>query len=212
MNRASKTNLKDKVYDLVKQKIVLCELMPGTVINLADLVEELGVSKTPVRDAINALETEGLLVVLPRRAVIVSQISLRDIEHIYMIRETLEPMITRIATPLFAEDRLSEFRDVFQDEDADYTRICLADRRLHLYLAESTGNPYLVRLMDQVLSHNMRIVVMGARIPDRIRKSNDEHLEIIDLLLKRDAHGAEEAMRQHIASARGVAYAVSRGN
>lgn len=195
----------ESVYATIKEKIVTCELPPGAIIDQSALIEELGVSKTPIREAINALEMEGLLIVVPRRAVIVSSISINEIGHIYTVRETLEPLIARMATVEAEMEKLESYADIFRREEPDYRLITRTDFEMHCYFAQKSGNPYFARLMENVLSQNRRIVALGARIPDRLRGSNAEHLEVIERMMARDAEGAEAAMRRHIASARNVA-------
>ncbi len=202
-------NYKEKAYKVLKEKIITCELMPGAVVDQNQLMEEIGVSRTPVREAVNALEQEGLLVVMPRRGVIVSNISLKEVSHIYTVRETMEPVIAELATPVAEIKTLEKFRDVFKNSSDDFTLVTHNDYLLHVYFAECTGNSYLIRLMDNVLSHNMRIVVLGSRIPDRIKTSNHEHLEIIERMLDRNAEGAKLAMQKHIMSAKKIASSIN---
>ena len=76
---------------------------------------------------------------------------------------------------------------------------------MHNYFAEKSANHYLSRLMNSVLSHNMRVVILGAKIPDRMSKSNKEHIKIIDMMLDNDASGAKDAMKNHISSAKNIA-------
>lgn len=209
MRKNDVINFKEKSYDIIKNKIVTCELMPGEVVDQNALMEEIGVSKTPIREAINALEQEDLVVILPRRGVLVSNISVNDVSHIYTIREVMEPLIAKLATPNIEKDVMKHFAEVFNSEKLDMDEITKNDHRLHNYLAERTGNKYIIRLMDNILAQNMRIVVLGARIPKRLYKSNQEHLEIIEMMLKFDAEGAQEAMSEHIKSAKTVAAAVN---
>lgn len=197
--------LGDKAYDIIRGKIVTCQMMPGAVVDQNALMEEIGVSRTPVREAVNALEAEGLLVVMPRRGVIVAPISLSDVSQIYTVRENVEPLIARLATPAVEKDRLAKYYKIFTREKSDPDSIIHSDFEMHLYLAERTENTYLVRLMSSVLSQNMRIVVLGARIQDRLPASNKEHAAIIERMLDGDADGAAEAMRTHIASAKTIA-------
>jgi GntR family transcriptional regulator, rspAB operon transcriptional repressor len=202
---SSLPKLKDKAYTIIRNKIIACELMPGAVVDQNALMREIGVSKTPVREAVNALAIEGLLVVMPRRAVIVAPISLGDIVQIYTVRENVEPLIARLATPAVEKETLGKFLRIFTREKYDSSSIIQSDFQMHAYLAERTENRYLIRLMDSVLSQNMRIVVLGARIQDRLTASNHEHALIIERMLEGDAEGAEQAMREHIASAKKIA-------
>jgi DNA-binding GntR family transcriptional regulator len=204
------TNCKEMAYSVIKEKIVTCELMPGALVDQAALMAEIGVSRTPVREAIHALAQEGLLVIMPRRAVVVSSINSAEVGHIYTVRLEFEPFIARLATEFVTEAELQVFRKTFSAPQEDFKTLIRNDFLLHRYLAEKTGNPYLIRLMENVLSQNLRIVALGAKIPDRMADSNKEHIEIIDRMLARDAEGAEAAMRTHMDSAKRVAAIVHR--
>jgi GntR family transcriptional regulator, rspAB operon transcriptional repressor len=205
MDTNSLPKLKDKAYTIIRHKIITCALMPGDVVDQNALMREIGVSKTPVREAVSALEIEGLLVVMPRRGVIVAPISLGDIVQIYTVRENVEPFIARLATPAVEKETLAKFLRIFTREKSDASSITQSDFQMHAYFAERTENRYLIRLMDGVLSQNMRIVVLGAMIQDRLKASNNEHARIIERMLDGDAEGAEQAMREHIASAKKIA-------
>ncbi len=194
-----------RAYEVLKGRIVTCELMPGAVVDQNELMKEIGVSRTPVREAVNALEAEGLLVVMPRRGVIVAPISLSEVSQIYTVRENIEPLIVRLATPAAEKDRLAKYHRIFTKEKSDPDSIIRSDFEMHNYFAERTENVYLVRLMSSVLSQNMRIVVLGARVRDRLPASNKEHAMILERMLDGDADGAVEAMRAHIASAKAIA-------
>ncbi len=202
--------LKDKAYQIIRNKIVTCEMMPGSVVDQNALVNEIGVSKTPVREAVNALEMEGLLVVMPRRGVIVSPISVGDIDQIYTVREVVEPLVARLSTSLADREKLEEFHRIFVQDEYEPDLIIQSDYLMHTYFVECTGNQHLIRLMSSVLSQNMRIVVLGARIQDRLKVSNSEHANILEMMLDRDANAAEEAMRKHISSAKMIASMVNK--
>lgn len=201
MAKKHEDSLKGKSYEIIKNKILTCELMPGAVIQQEALMEEIGVSRTPVREALNALAQEELVLILPRRGFFVTNISAKDINHIFAVREAIEPVIARMATPYVEEGALREFRLVFENETENITELTNNDYMMHKYFAEKTGNKYLIHLMENVLSHSRRISVLGARIPRRMLISNKEHIEVIDMMLRRNAEGAEEAMRAHIRQA-----------
>lgn len=205
-------SLKEKVYEYLRNKIVTCELMPGAVVDQNQLVEEIGVSKTPVREAVNTLESEGLLIIMPRRGVIVAPISVGDVAQIYTVREVVEPFAARIATENAERRRLEEFYKLFTKENERPNVIIENDFLLHSYFVECTGNQYFIRLMQNVLSQNMRIVVLGARVENRLRASNNEHAKIIERMLDGDSEGADEAMRSHISSAKNIASLVKTIN
>ncbi len=193
---------KDSVYEYMKNKIITCEWKPNEIIDQNILIKELGVSRTPIRDAITALSQENLVVILPRRGVLVANITHNDISTICITRELVEPYIARITTPIADKEKLLEFKKLFnsnkvKDEDMEWN-----DFNFHKYLVGISNNKYLISMMDNILSHNMRFVTMAASIPNRLRASNEEHVEIIDAMLNGDADAAEQKMRSHLIKAR----------
>lgn len=203
-------SFKERAYLAIKERIITCQLRPGALVDQNLLMAEIGVSRTPVREALHSLEKEGLVVVMPRRGVVVAGLSVHEISNIYTVRETVEPLIVRLAAPQVEPDRLREFRRLFEEGGPDFLAVARGDFQMHLYLAEKTGNPYLIRLMENLLSQNLRIAILGAQLPDRMPGSRQEHFAILDRLLAGDGEGAAEAMRAHIVSAWDVATRVHR--
>lgn len=197
---------KDEAYTYIKNKIVTCEYKPNQVLDLNEIQNALGVSRTPVRDAIAALEQENLVTVLPRRGVLVTAITPKEIADIYAVREVLEPFIAHRAAQMADPEKLQYFRDKFTDSSLSVAELNRYDQDFHWYLVTVVNNPYLTSIMNLILSHNMRFIVLGGRIPKRIDISNQEHLKIIDALLARDSDKAEKLMRQHMSKAAESAY------
>lgn len=192
---------KTTAYAYLKNLILTCRLRPNDVIDQNAIMKELGISKTPVREAIAALEQENLVTVFPRRGVVVTGISADDISNISAVRSLLEPYLARLAAATAETERLEVFLHRF-GENSDLLETAQADFDFHRYLAEVSNNRYLIHTMDQVLSSNMRLVILAAGIPNRLHASNAEHRQIIQALLERDPDKAEEAMRLHLHSAR----------
>lgn len=199
---------KNNVYNYIKEKIMTCVYKPGTVIDQNELVQELNVSRTPIRDALYSLEQEDLVSILPRRGVIVTSITPRDIINIYSARELAEPYIARTAATAMPEELLLEHKNAFLTHESvlinnhrDLTH-CWNDYHFHKALVDSINNPYLSTMMDMILSHNMRFVVLASTIPNRLDSSDKEHLDIIDAMLARDPEDAERRMRVHIEAAK----------
>ena len=180
---------KNTVYALLRERILTCQLRPNEIVNQQEIMEELGVSKTPVREAIAALAQENF--------VIVSGISTNEISDISAARSLVEPYLAGAGAAHADAGRLREFLDVFS-RGADFMTTTKADFQFHMYLAELSRNPFLINLMDMVLSHNMRLVVLAAELPDRLAVSNEEHKRIIEALLERDGKKAEQRMREHL--------------
>ena len=117
-----------------------------------------------------------------------------------------EPFIAHRAAQIADPEKLQYFRDKFTDATLGVSELNRYDQDFHWYLVTVVNNPYLTSIMDLILSHNMRFIALGGRIPKRIDTSNQEHLKIIDALLARDSDKAEKLMRQHMSKAAESAY------
>lgn len=193
---------KETAYHYIKEKIITCEYKPEEVLDLNAIKDHLNISRTPIRDAISALEQERLVTVLPRRGVLVTSITPKDIRDLYVIREQLEPCIARLATSLADSQKLMNFKELFQSQTWDMKDFNQSDLAFHSYLVDLVENPYISSVMNLALSHNMRFVILGAKLPNRLEHSNSEHIRIIDAMLERNEEVAEQLMRQHIEYAR----------
>ena len=87
-----KDSLKERAYRIIKDKIIRCEYMPGDFLNEKSLIEEIGASRTPIREALNKIEQENLVKIIPKRGVVVSEITMKDISEIFQVRECVSPM------------------------------------------------------------------------------------------------------------------------
>lgn len=195
-------SFKDTAYHYIKEKIITCEYKPGEVLDLNAIKDQLNISRTPIRDAITSLEQERFVNVFPRRGVLVASITPKDIGDLYAVREQLEPFIARSAAFLADEEKLLRFKELFLSHSDDMRDFNRWDLEFHSYLVELMNNPYISSVMNLVLDHNMRFVVLGAKLPNRLEDSNNEHVQILDALLRRDEKAAEELMHEHIKCAR----------
>lgn len=204
----SYNNLKEKAYYIIKDKIINCEIPPGAFLEEKKLKEEIGASRTPIREALNKLEQEDLINILPKRGVFVTDVTMKDIENIYEIRLFMEPYIMKISYKNLVEEELLKYKELFKEyftdpkEDLYYTRL---DARFHYFLIKASDNKYLINMMQQIFIQNHRIRVISAKKPDRIKNSINEHLHIIDFLLEGKIDEAIFKMEEHIRQSREVA-------
>lgn len=200
--------LQEKVYNLMKGKILNCEMLPGAVICEDALVEEFGTSRTPIREALLRLQRERLVDIFPRQGTFVSQISLKDIYEIYELRLIIEPQLVRLSCKSLNRASLEKFRSFFAGLDArecSYEDWFRYDRELHSYIVEAAGNSHLSMMYGTVMDQNVRIRILAGKVPHRMRETNCEHLAILDALLAGDGEKAEELMSAHILSSRKAA-------
>ena len=108
----SKMNLKTQAYNTIRQKIVTCEYAPGTFLNEELLTTELGLSRTPVRDALSRLEQEGLIEIKPKKGIIVMPLSINTINMIFEVRQLYEPYILLNYGNALSVERLKDFYNI----------------------------------------------------------------------------------------------------
>ena len=200
--------LQEKVYLRIKESIINCDMMPGSVISEERLALESGTSRTPIREALLRLQRENLVVIFPRQGTFVSQISLRDIHDIFQIRLVIEPRVARSAGANMDPAILEGFRNFFGTIDAgagSFTSWFQQDRDFHSYIIDSCGNRHLTQMYASIMDQNQRMRILAGKIPQRIQDTNLEHAEIVDALLSRDEDRIERLMTAHILASRNAA-------
>ncbi|MCI1984770.1 MAG: GntR family transcriptional regulator [Bifidobacteriaceae bacterium] len=198
---------RDIAYNHLRKKIIFGDLKPGDVLDEKKIVEELGFSRTPVREAINKLVEEDLILVFPRKGFIISSISLHDLHDMLDTRLLVEPYLIQRSFPYLEKGDLLRFRTRVEDniekegsgpapveDDFDFT--------FHSYFAQKSGNRFLQDLMNSLLSLSQRTRVFLPSEAERIAASNREHLSIIDCCLAGDVEGAIEAVKIHLENSR----------
>lgn len=201
------SSLKERAYRIIKQNIVSCAFPPGSLLNEKDLVERIGVSRTPIREALNRLEQEKLVTIIPQRGSFVTEITPQVIKDVFQVREMLEPCLVGRVTPLVDAADLADFRDRFRQlAYGDYDAAISLDDDFHNFIIRASGNKYLMNLMENLYAQNERIRAIMMRMPQRLSETVDEHLAVIDAMAARDEATAMAAMRQHIISAMHMAF------
>jgi DNA-binding GntR family transcriptional regulator len=200
-------SLREKAYRIIKQRIINCQIAPGSALNERELVAEIGVSRTPIREALNRLEKENLVTIIPGRGSFVSSITVKEINDIYQLREIIEPHVTALVTPSFPEERLAAYRDAFLalDQD-DYDGLARLDSEFHIILMDAAANDLINQVMANMYAQNQRIRFRLTRQPARLQATVDEHLAVIEAMLARDPQTAQEAMREHLIRSRQAAF------
>jgi len=196
----------EEAYRYLKTRIMSADLAPGASLNELEIAEALGISRTPVREAIRKLEQEGLAMRYPNRGAIVTKLSMKDVLEIWQIREILEPAACRLAASRIDHEALERVERVLlglrgrQAGPEDYEAFLRSDLDLHGLILEASSNATLRQVLDML---NERIVqVRVVTSPLRFQSSVNEHIEIVKALRARDAGGAAPAMRRHLANAR----------
>lgn len=199
-------DLKNHAYRIIKDRLINCIYEPGSFLNESMLANELGLSRTPIREAISRLETDGLLVVMPKKGIFVSEISINDVHQIFQTRLEIEPVTVRMASSYLPEDVLLTFRQKFSEkEPGDIKNSFKLDTAMHLFIIEYCGNRYIIEMMKKLFEDNTRVIIASKQNQCNIHDARLEHLEIIDSLLAHNTEKSVELMRTHIESCRKAA-------
>ena len=195
--------LKDKIYELLKDSVIRHRFQPGERLLDQEIADNLGVSRTPVREALNRLGAEGLVSIIPRRGVFVTDLSTKDIQDLYQVREVLEVLAIQLAVPLLTDEdfaQLEQISDAFKAAlDRDDHMTCFElDREFHDKLAELSGNAKLKEVNEQLGGSIQISRWQHCQDGSRHRVSFEEHEAIMDALARRDADLASSLIRDHI--------------
>jgi len=192
-----------RVYGVLKEEILTCELGPGTPIYEGEIAERLHVSKTPVREALGMLIHEGLVEVRPRQGYRVTDLTLADVQEAFQLRLLLEPAAAELAAERATAEQLQELRSLVEADDG----ASKADRvrqasRFHAALAEASGNSRLAGTLRNLLEEMQRLYFIGLNIEDSISVNAAEHRELVDALLKGNHHLAGDIARRQVETSR----------
>ena len=203
----SSSSKKDIVYNQIRQKIINCEYAPSSLLSEAKLMEELGASRTPLREALNKLEQENLVIILPKKGIMTAGLSLKDIMDVYHVRLLLEPHIIRTWGMSIPQAALHAFREnaLSYTEDEPQSQKNQLDDELHRIIINSCPNTYLLHMSRQLYDQNQRIRIFVGQLALRMEVNIASHLKIVDYMLALDFDRAADAMESHIDEGRSAA-------
>ncbi len=195
--------LRDVVFQTLRQAILRGELKPGERLMEIHLAQRLGVSRTPVREAIRKLELEGLVLMIPRKGAVVAEITVSDLEDVLEVRMALEELAVKHACRSVTQEQLSEIRRYAEEfrkalSGDDIAACAQADMKFHEAIYAATGNSRLVQILNNLREQMYRYRM--EYLKDRRSHKNliEEHDEILRALESRDAELAIRMTTKHI--------------
>jgi DNA-binding GntR family transcriptional regulator len=198
-------SLKHQAHAIIKDAILTLKLEPGSPLVERDVAQQLGISKTPVRDALQELAREGFVIRVPFKGTYVTDVTIADLTEVFQLRAVLEGLAARLAAPLFSDSELDQLaRDLDAAEQAlhsgDLILCSEMGRRLHAAIIGKANNERLASIIGNLDDHVRRFRAMSDRISGRLDTSVHEHRGILAALVARDPAAAEQAIRDHLSS------------
>lgn len=199
--------IRGQVYQILRNDVCGGKYAPGFWLQEQELAQELGVSRSPVREALRQLIADGLVIEVPNKGVFVKEFTLRDIDEIFDMRVMLESygiQKSRRNLTTVRRQRLFELLEVLEKSCAagDMERYVQADEELHIRIVELGGNSLVESTYDRVRSMNQQFRVLSLASHQRFEESMEEHRRLIHALVGGDVAVAEETMRVHLELAR----------
>lgn len=200
-------NLLDKVYTYLKEEIITNKLKPGSRISYEELSNKLQISKTPLRDAINRLEEDGLVEVKPRSGTFVKNIEMGDVIDSYQVRKALELLALELASKRLAKSQIDEMINEMNQVDEDiskgnYESFFILDRKFHQWIIESSENNLLIKTMLGIEAQIRRLTILTTNNSERPKLSNQQHQAILYYMSQDNVDKAKEIMACHIDEAK----------
>lgn len=196
-------SLASRTYQSLREAILSLEYRPGEALRKVEVCEALGVSRSPVSEAILRLSGEGLVDVVPQAGTYVARFSMGEIREGAFLREAIELAAMDYLAPRITEDQLVVLRRNLRIQealvdDADFTGFYALDREFHEQLLSFTGFPRLSQVADTTWVQVNRARQLLLPVPGRVAETLGEHRSILAALERRDAEAARQAMRVHL--------------
>lgn len=201
--RIEPSSVADRVYTALRERILAGDMPHHARLHQEQLSEELGVSRTPLREALGRLAADGLVELLPQRGARVADITQADMETSYGARLVIEPAAAALAAKRRPPEDIAEMRRAIAEHrrrTADTAAVYGANRDFHLAVVRASGNPFLLRFCEQlwVRRLGLRVYEEQDEPPEFIAADADWHDRIADAIEAGDARRAERDMRTHI--------------
>jgi DNA-binding GntR family transcriptional regulator len=200
------SSLSERAYEAIKESLLqtdVTQMKNKDRIDERGISESLGISRTPLREAINRLVMEGFLKVVPRKGVYVVKKTKKEIIEILLVRAALEGMAARLATKYVTEKEIQKMKGLFStfgesSKEGQFLKYSNANIEFHELVLKTSQCGKLIELAGNIFDHIRWIRFRTIVYKDRFRNMQREHLAIIDALEKRDPELAEKRMRAHI--------------
>lgn len=195
--------LREVVCETLRDAVRRGVLQPGERLMEIQLAEELGVSRTPVREAIRKLEMEGYVIMMPRRGTYVADLSIRDVNEVFEIRTSLESLASGLAAERITEDELEKLQRLLVEigahiKNGDMESIVRTDTEFHDLLYQASRNKRLVGIISNLREQLTRFRTTSMSYPGRLKATLEEHRNIVEAIAQGDEKAARKAAEHHM--------------
>jgi DNA-binding GntR family transcriptional regulator len=201
-HRLTRSNLRDQAAGLLREQILAGRYSSGTRLNEVEIAAEMGISRGPLREALQRLVVEGLVEVVPHRGAIVRTFTQVELRQMYEFRNIVESGAARLAAARASEEGVASLRAMLVDTDELLRRTAQAaypvSQDFHRRVIELCGNPPLLRAGVELQTQVRIARQTSGSDPDRARAALDEHRQIVDAIARRDPEAAGAAMSRHL--------------
>ncbi len=192
-----------RVFNRIRESILSGKYEKGEELKEKTIGDELGVSRTPVREALRQLELEGLVTIIPNKGAYVVGFTAEDIHDIYEIRSMLEGLCARRAAEKATTEQLEAMEEImclsdFQLKREHYDQLVELDNRFHQQLYQASGSKVLEHVLSDYHHYVERVRKVTWAVPKRSARSNEEHRQILEALKARDPEKAQQLANGHI--------------
>ncbi len=201
--REQQSSRGELAYQLLKEKIVTLKLAPASLLNESELMDELKLGRTPIREALQRLAWEDLVVILPRRGTIVADVNFSDLQKVFELRIELEAYTARLAAERALPQQVEEMEVTFADADeiisnGDNSQLLVLDHQAHIQLSKATQNEFLQDTIERLYTHVLRLWYASIDRVGRLPQAIAEHRDIIEAVKLGDGETAAQIMRKHV--------------
>ena len=202
---ANGKSLRGQVFDKIRSDILKGRKQKGDELVECTIGKEMGVSRTPVREAIRQLELEGLVQLIPNKGAFVTGISASDVRDIYLIRSRLEGLAARMAAEHISSEQLAEMEETIVLSDyhvkkEHFEQVCEMDGKFHKLLYAASGSRILEHTLTDFHQYVQRVRMASITNRIRMHKSNSEHEKILEAIRNKDGDQAEKVAAEHISN------------
>lgn len=195
--------LREVVFETLRDAIRKGILKPGERLMEIHLAEQLGVSRTPVREAIRKLELEGYVIMMPRRGTYVSNLSIKDINEVFEIRTSLDSLASGLAAERITDEELEHLQRLLvvigeAIKEKNMEKIVEADTKFHDILYQASRNNRLVGIIYNLREQLTSFRAKSMAYPGRLVETLEEHRRIVDTIAQGDAVAAQKASEYHM--------------